>query len=143
MLTGNGQFLCLFSKFSVQYDRCDTACVLSMLVRLHTAVCGEFHIRMFQNIVFEVFDRSLTAYKKKCVAVVQHTHFIRCHQLSACDLPVDRVAAVSTFGLSIGVRINRFLAEQLGHIFMRRLLVTAEIQELITVAHDAFPLFFE
>ena len=92
-----------------------------ILAHIHTAVCGEFHIRMFQNIVFEVFDRSLTAYKKKCVAVVQHTHFIRCHQLSACDLPVDRVAAVSTFGLSIGVRINRFLAEQLGHIFMRAL----------------------
>ena len=111
MLTGNGQFLCLFSKFSVQYDRCDTACVLSMLVRLHTAVCGEFHIRMFQNIVFEVFDRSLTAYKKKCVAVVQHTHFIRCHQLSAAYLIVGRIAAAMTCAFAVGIGINRFLAE--------------------------------
>ena len=98
---------------------------------------------MLQDIILIIKDRAFASDKSDTILVIQHTHFIRCHQLSACDLPVDRVAAVSTFGLSIGVRINRFLAEQLGHIFMRRLLVTAEIQELITVAHDAFPLFFE
>lgn len=36
-----------------------------------------------------------------------------------------------------------FLAQQLRHILMRALLVAAEIEELIAVTHDGFPLLFK
>ncbi|MBR4092176.1 MAG: hypothetical protein IKK28_15205 [Mogibacterium sp.] len=36
--------------------------------------------RMLQDIELEVHHRSFAPDKKKCVPVVQHTHFIRSHQ---------------------------------------------------------------
>ena len=44
------------------------------------AVCCKRHIGMMKDIILEIPDGALSAYKKKCVPVVQHTHFVRCHR---------------------------------------------------------------
>ena len=45
--------------------------------------------------------------------------------------------------LTIGIQVDRFFSEQLGNIFVCRLFIAAEIQKLITVAHDRFPGLFK
>ena len=48
-----------------------------------------------------------------------------------------------TARLPVGVGVDGFLAQQLRHILVRALLVAAEIEELIAVTHDGFPLLFK
>lgn len=88
-------------------------------------------------------DGALPAYKKKCVPVVQHTHFVRCHQLSSGKLIVGGIASVSAARPSVGIRIDGLLAQQLGNILVGTLLVAAQVQKFIAVAHNTFPLLLE
>ena len=45
--------------------------------------------------------------------------------------------------MTVRVHINRFLAEQLRHILVSRLLVTAKVKEFIAVTDDGLPLLFK
>ena len=60
-----------------------TVALLAVPVRFGPAVCGQFHVGVFQNVVLEVLDGPLPTDKKKRVLVVQHTHFIRHKQFAA------------------------------------------------------------
>lgn len=59
------------------------------------------------------------------------------------NLIIGGVVTASPGTLSESVGINGFLAEKLGHIFVGTLLVAAEIQKLVAVADNTFPLLFK
>jgi hypothetical protein len=84
-----------------------------------------------KDIVFQVLNGPFAAYKKKRVLVVKHTHFVRCHQLSACKLVVGGVAPVSPTRTPVGVGVDCLLAQELGNILVGALLVTTEIEKFI------------
>ena len=132
-----------FEKLGIYRDGGDAVGVLTVDIGRHTSVRCQADIRVFEDVVFEVPHGPFSTNKKKCVLVIQHPHFIGRHKLASRDLPVDRVASVSSTGLSIGVCINRFLAKQLGNVFVGRLLVAAKIYELVAVAHNGFPLLLK
>ena len=50
-------------------------------------------------------------------------------------LVVDGVASVPAFSVAIGVGIQRFLAHELGHIFVRFFLVPSQVKEFVTQTH--------
>ena len=89
-----------------------------MFIGIGSSVGGKGHIWMVKNVILQIPNRSLAAYKKKRVAIVQHTHFIRGKQLSSGKLPIGGIAPVSATGLPVGVRVDGFFSEQLGDIFM-------------------------
>ena len=95
---------------------------------------------MLEDVVFQILHRAFAPNKKKCVAIVQHTHFIRGHQLPSGSLKVGGVASAAAFGLAVGVGVNGLFPKQLGHILVGGLLIAAKIQKSVTIAYDAFPL---
>ena len=137
--------LCVFDSLLVEAERhgSNASGILTVGIGRCRTVCRKRHIGMMKDIVLEVPDGALSAYKKKCVPVVQHTHFVRCHQLSPGKLIVGGIASVSAARPSVGIRINGLLAQQLGNILMGTLLVAAQVQKLIAVAHNTFPLLFK
>ena len=104
-----------------------------MLIGRGLSICGEGYIGVLENVVFQVLHRAFAPNKKKRVAVVQHTHFIRGHKLPSGSLKVGGVASAAAFGLAVGVRVNGLLAQQLGHILMGGLLIAAEVQKSVTI----------
>jgi hypothetical protein len=86
---------------------------------------------MFEDVILEVLHRSFSPDEKKCVPVVQHTHFIRSHQLSPRILIVRRIVAVSARTLSISVGVYGLFAEQFGYILMCLFLISSQVYELI------------
>ena len=127
----------------IQVEGADAAGVPAVDVRSRAAIRGQAHVGMAQHVVLVVTDGTLAANKKKRVAVVQHTHFIRCQQLAAHKLPVGGIVSLPALGLTVGVGVNGFLAQELGNVLVGALLVAAQIDELIAVADDALPLLFE
>ena len=77
------RFRRLLQQFLVKLDGRDAVGVLAVPVRFGPAVCGQFHVGVFQNVVLEVLDGPLPTDKKKRILVVQHTHFIRHKQFAA------------------------------------------------------------
>ena len=102
-----------------------------MLIGRSLSVCGEGHIGVLENVVFQILHRALASNKKKRVAVVQHTHFIRGHQLPSGSLKVGGVASAAAFGLAVGVGIDGLFSQQLGHILVGGLLIAAQVQKSV------------
>ena len=136
---------CLLHSVLVEHERHsrNASGVFTVRKRRCSAIGGFPHIGMMKNVILEILYGTLTAYKKKSVLIVQHTHFVRCHKLTPCELVVGRVASVSPARSTVSVRVNGLLAKQLRDIFVGGLLVTAEIEKLVTVADDAFPLLLK
>ena len=114
-----------------------------MLIHAAFPVCGIRHIRVLQNVVLQIHYRKLATDKQNSVAVVEHSHFVRGKQLTTGNLIVGRVVSASPLAFPVGVCINRFLAQKLGHILVRTLLIAAEIEKFIAVAYDGFPLLLK
>ena len=102
-----------------------------MLIGFGLSVRGEGHIGVLEDVVFQVLYRAFAPNKKKRVAVVQHTHFIRGHQLPSGSLKVGGVASATAFGLTVGVRIDGLFPQQLGHILVGGLLIAAQVQKSV------------
>ena len=98
---------------------------------------------MFQDIILIIKDRAFPSDKGDTVLVIEHTHFIRCHQLSAGQLKVGREVPSESVASAVGVGINGGFAKLFGNIFVSRLLVTPEIYKLVAVADDTLPLLFK
>ena len=109
-----------------------------MLVGLSLSICGEGRIGVLEDVVFQILHRAFAPNKKKRVAVVQHTHFIRGHQLPSGSLKVGGVASAAAFGLAVGVGVNSLFPQQLGHILVGGLLIADKIQKSVAI----FCLFF-
>ena len=143
-------FFCLhlfgvFDSLLVEAERhgSDTSGILAVGIGRCGTVRRKCHIGMMKDVILEIPDGARSAYKKKCVLVVQHTHFVRCHQLSSGKLIVGGIASVSAARPSVGIRIDGLLAQQFGNILMGTLLVAAQVQKFIAVAHNTFPLLLE
>ena len=81
--------------------------------------------------------------KKQRQVVVQHTHLIRGQKLAARDLVVGGVAAGVPGALAVGVQPEGAFAQVvLGDQLVGAGFVAAQLQKLVAVAHDGFPLFF-
>ena len=75
--------------------------------------------------------------------VIKHTNLIRGQKLSTADLIVGGIVSASPGTLSVSVRVDGFLAQQFAYILMGGLLVATQVEELIAVADDRFPLLFK
>ena len=115
----------LFQLFQVDGNSGNAQRVCAVLVGRSLSICGEGHIGVFENVVFQILHRAFAPNKKKCVAVVQHTHFIRGHQLPSGSLKVGGVASAAAFGSAVGVGVNGLFSKQLGHILVGGLLIAA------------------
>ena len=139
------QLFSVFDNLLVEAERhgSDASGILTVGIGRCGTVRRKRHIGMMKDVILEIPDGALSAYKKKCVLVVQHTHFVRCHQLSSGKLIVGGIASVSAARPSVGIRIDGLLAQQLGNILVGTLLVAAQVQKFIAVAHNTFPLLLE
>ena len=117
----------LFQLFQVDGNSGNAQRVCAVLVGLSLSICGEGYIGVLENVVFQVLHRALAPNKKKRVAVVQHTHFIRGHKLPSGSLKVGGVASAAALGLAVGVGVNGLLPQQLGHILMGGLFIAAQV----------------
>ena len=98
---------------------------------------------MPENIVLFVHHRAFAPKKQQRILVVQHPYLIRGQQLPPGLLIVGGIAPTAPFCLAVGAGFDGFLAQQFRHIFVRLLLVPAQIQETVAVAHHALPLLFK
>ena len=87
----------LLEKLGINGDCGNAASILTVLERRHFPIGRECHNWKLQKVVLEVHNRAFAANKKKCVLVVQHTHFVWRHKLTACELIVDGIVAVPSF----------------------------------------------
>ena len=117
--------------------------ICSVHVGLRPAVCGQQDVRVLHDVVLLVHDRSLAANKKKRVAVVQHTHFIRGHKLASDELPVGGAAPVPATGAGKGFGVDGLLTQQLGDVFVGAQLIAAQVEKFVAVAHKILPLLFK
>ena len=127
----------------VHRDGAGASGIRAVDIGLRPTVCGQQDVRVLHDVVLLVHDRPLAANKKKCVAVVQHTHFIRGHELAPDELPVGRVAAVSAARAGKSLRVDGLLAQQLGDVFVGAQFVAAQVEELVTITYDVLPLLLE
>lgn len=112
----------------------------SVFIRCCAAIGGKSDIRMLHEVVLFVHDGVFASNEKKRVAVIEHTHFFRQHEVSTGQGSILRVASVPSLGFGVAVGADCFLAELFRYQFMGAVFVTAEVQKLIAVADDAFPL---
>ena len=94
---------------------------------------------MVHEIVLFIHDRACTADEQQRIAVVQLSHLVRCQQLAPGHLEIGRVGTRFAFRLSVRFGINCGFAKHFGDIFVRTGLVTAKIQNGITVAWNCLP----
>ena len=106
-------------------------------------VVTQFNILMLQNIVLVVKDRSFPSDKGNAILVVKQSHFVGCHKLSPRDLIVRGKVAPHTVASAVGVGVDSRLAELFADVLVGALFVTAEIDKLVAVADDRFPLLFK
>ena len=66
------------------------------------------------------------------ILVVQHPHLVRRHQLTARKLEVSGVVLVHTPAPAVGIHVDGLLAQELGNVLMRGLLIAAEIEETLS-----------
>lgn len=102
-----------------------------MQIGFSAALRGQMIIGMLRQIVFPILNGPFSSYEQKRSIVVEGTHLVRSFQLPSRGLIVGGIAAVSSLGLSVGVGINRLLAQQLGNVLMGSLFIAAEIEEFI------------
>ena len=114
-----------------------------MGIRFGTAIHAKMHVGMSEDAVFIVDDRPLSADKHDSVSVIQHPHLVGCQQFSAGNLEVRRKVPPHTVAPSVGIGINGFFPKQFTHIFVGTLLISAQIDKLIAITHDALPLLFK
>lgn len=98
---------------------------------------------MLENVVFQVHHGEFPSDEQNGVAVIKHTNLIRGQKLSTADLIVGGIVSASPGTLSVSVCVDGFLAQQFAHIFVGGLLVATQVEELIAVADDGFPLLFK
>ena len=89
---------------------------------------------MVHEIVLFIHDRTCTADKQQRITVDQLSHLVRGQQFAPGHLEIGRVRTRFAFCLPVRFGINRGFAKHFGDIFVRTGLVTAKIQNGITVA---------
>ena len=94
---------------------------------------------MVHEIILFIHDRTCAADEQQRIAVVQLSHLVRCQQLASRHLEIGRVGAGFAFRLPVRFRINCGFAKHFGDIFVRTGLVTAKIQNGITVTGNRLP----
>lgn len=114
-----------------------------IIIGRRAAILGKAHTGVPGQIEFVIQNGPFPAHKQQRLVIGKQAHFIGGHQVAACLLVVDAVAAVAAFGLAVGIRVQRFLAQQFRNVFVGFLLVAAEVQQRVAVAHKAFPAVLE
>ena len=94
---------------------------------------------MVHEIILFIHDRTCAADEQQRIAVVQLSHLVRGQQFASGHLEIGRVGAGFAFRLSVRFGINCGFAKHFGDIFVRTGLVTAKIQNGITVAWNCLP----
>ena len=99
---------------------------------------------MVQQVVLFIHHRHFATDEQQGVSVIQHPHLRRIQQLPPGDLPVGGIVAAAPGAFSVGVHINGLLAEVgFRNHFVGAGFIAAQIQKLIAVAQDGFPLLFK
>ena len=78
--------------------------------RLSAAFFREYNLRMLHEVILKVHDWVLASDEKDSVSVVEHPDLVWRHEIPGLKLAVLGKAPVSSFVLTVGVRIDRFLA---------------------------------
>ena len=97
---------------------------------------------MVHEIILFIHDRACAADEQQCIAIVQLPYLVRGQQLAPGHLEIGRVGAGFALRLPVRFRINRGFAKHFGDIFVRTGLVTAKIQNGITVAWNCLCLLY-
>ena len=98
---------------------------------------------MAHQVVLIVQHGALPTDEQNRLAVVQHPHLVGGEQFPARLLVVDAEAAASPTAVAVGVGIQRFLAHELGDVFVGFLLVAAQVEKLVAQPHQGLPLLLE
>ena len=114
-----------------------------MLIDTTFSVGSQVNGRVLENVIFQVHNGEFPSDEQNSIAVVEHTNLIGCQKLTTADLIVGGIVSASSGTLSVGIRVDGFLAQQLTHILVGGLLIAAQVEKLIAVADDGFPLLFK
>lgn len=93
------------------------------------SISGLVECRMPERNVFVIHDGIKSSYKNEALSVVKLPCLVRGHELTPKHIVVAAAASLPPQGLAAGALIDRALSQQLGYIFMRALLIAAQIDQ--------------
>ena len=82
-----------------------------IIIGRRAAILGKAHTGVPGQIEFVIQNGPFPAHKQQRLVIGKQAHFVGGHQVAAYLLVVDAVAAVAAFGLAVGIRVQRFLAQ--------------------------------
>ena len=103
------------------------------------AIFGESDVRVPEQIVLPVHDRTFPAHKQQRLVIGKQAHFVGGHQVAGRLLVAGTAASAASSGKASTGGFHCFLADQLGHILVGALLIAAQVEKLIAQTYQRFP----
>ena len=107
------------------------------------AVLGQLDIGVLENVIFAVNDWPLAPDKDDGIVVIHRPDFIGGQEFAAGLLVAGGCGAVGAFGNALVPGSDGFFPQHFGNVFVRTLLIPAEIYQRICITHQALPIVFE